>query len=78
MQRKAGGLCAYLQDAVFNAGGEELGGGEFGDGEALGLDEGAGVLGDAVEGVLEGGSGDGSAGRVADSIHESIIAGVGA
>ena len=46
-------LRAGLQDAVFDAGIEEVCGGFFGDGEALRLDEGAGVLGDAIESVLQ-------------------------
>ena len=47
------GLGSGFQDAVFDAGVEEVGSGFFGDGETLGLDEGAGVLGDAVELVLQ-------------------------
>ena len=47
-----GGLRPGLQDAVFDAGVEEVFGCLFGHCEALGLDEGAGVLGDAVELVL--------------------------
>ena len=47
------GLGSGFQDAVFDAGVEEVFGGLFGDGEAFGLDEGAGVLGDAVELVLQ-------------------------
>ena len=46
------GLCAGFEDAVFDAGGEEFGGGLLGDGEALGLDELAGVCGDGVELIL--------------------------
>jgi hypothetical protein len=46
-------LRADAQDAVFDAGVEEVFGRSFGDGETFGLDEGAGVLGDAVEPVLE-------------------------
>ncbi len=37
-----------FQDAVFDAGVEEVFGRLFGDGETFGLDEGTGVLGDAV------------------------------
>jgi hypothetical protein len=47
------GLRPDVQDAVFDAGVEEVCGRSFGDGETLGLDEGAGVLRDAVESVLE-------------------------
>ena len=50
---EGGGLRSSLQDAVFDAGVEEVFGGLFGDGETFGLDEGAGVLGDAVELVLQ-------------------------
>jgi hypothetical protein len=42
-----------FQDAVFDAGVEEVFGSLFGDGETFGLDEGSGVLGDAVELVLQ-------------------------
>ena len=48
------GLCAGFEDAVFDAGVEEVYDGLFGDGEALGLDEGASVLGDGVEFFLKG------------------------
>ena len=46
-------LLSDLQDAVFDAGVEEVCSRLFGDGQALGLDEGAGVLGDAVQLVLK-------------------------
>jgi hypothetical protein len=46
-------LRSDLQDAVFDAGVEEFFGRFFGDDEALGLNEGTGVLGDAIELVLE-------------------------
>ena len=46
------GLCAGFEDAVFDAGGQEFGGGLLGDGEALGLDQLTGVGGDGVELVL--------------------------
>jgi hypothetical protein len=49
------GLRSDLQDAVFDAGIEEFFGRFFGDDKALGLNEGAGVLGDAIELVLERG-----------------------
>ena len=42
------------EDAVLDAGGEEVGDQLLGDGEALGLDESASVLGDLVELVLKG------------------------
>jgi hypothetical protein len=45
-------LCSDLQDTVLDAGVEEICGCFFGDCETLGLHEGAGVLGDAVELVL--------------------------
>ena len=48
-----GGFCSDGNDFFFDAGGKEGGGGGFGDGEALGLDEGPGVLGDAVELILQ-------------------------
>lgn len=63
-----GGFRAGCEDAVFDASGEELGDGLFGEGEALGLDQSAGVLGDAVELVLKRGVERGG--------HESIIAGL--
>ncbi len=47
LQGEGRGLSAGWEDAVLDAGGEELG-----DGEALGLDEGASILGDAVELLL--------------------------
>jgi hypothetical protein len=46
------GLGSGFEDAVFDASVEEVFGCFFGDGETFGLDEGAGVLGDAVELVL--------------------------
>ena len=50
------GACAPgAQDAVFDAGGEELGGLLLRDGQPLGLNQGAGVLRDAVEFVLQRG-----------------------
>jgi hypothetical protein len=45
-------LCSNLHDPVLDAGVEEVCGRFLGDGETLGLDEGAGVLGDAIESVL--------------------------
>jgi len=60
---------AGLEDAVFDAGGEELGDGLLGEGEALGLHEGPRVLSDAVELILEGGLERGG--------HELIIAAPG-
>ncbi len=53
LQGEVWGGGAGLQDAVFDAGGEELFDVALGDGEAFGLDEGAGVLGDGVESILE-------------------------
>ena len=50
-----GGGGADGEDAVFNAGGEELGDGALTDGQALLLHEVAGVGGDLVELVLESG-----------------------
>ena len=47
------GLRAGFQDAVFDAGVEEVFGGLFGDGETLRLNESAGVLRDAIELVLQ-------------------------
>ena len=41
-----------LEDAVFDAGVEEVFGRSFRDGETLGLDKCAGVLGNAIESVL--------------------------
>jgi len=49
------GRVADLENAIFDAGGEELCGGVFGDGEAIGLHEIAGAGGDGVELVLEAG-----------------------
>ena len=60
-------MGAEGEDAIFNAGGEKLGGGGFGDGEAVGLDEGAGAGGDCVERVLQA--------RNEEVSHEVIIAG---
>ena len=54
-QREVRGQRADGQDAVFNAGGEEIRGMLLGDGEPFGLDQRAGVLGDAVEFVLQRG-----------------------
>lgn len=69
-EREGRGRGAGLENAVFNAGGEELGDGALGEGEALGLDESAGVLRDAVELVLQR-----CVGRVIErSSHDSIIA----
>jgi hypothetical protein len=48
-------LRSGLQDAVLDAGIEEFCGRFLRDGETLGLDEGARVLGDAIELVLQGG-----------------------
>ena len=61
-------LRSDLQDAVLDAGIEEVFGRSFRDGETLGLDEGAGVLGDAVETVLQR--------DVESSSHTYIIAAI--
>ncbi len=66
MQGEGRGLRAYGEDAVFDAGGEEVGDGLFGDGEAFGLDECPGVLRDLVELVLKR--------RFERSGHDYIIA----
>ena len=50
---EAGGGGADGEDAVFDAGGEEVLHGGVGDGEAAGLDQGAGLSGDVVELGLE-------------------------
>ena len=52
-----GGDGADGENAAFNAGGEELGDGALADGQALGLDQVAGVGGDLVELILESGHG---------------------
>lgn len=52
-QGEGGGLGSDGQNAVFNAGGEELLDGAFADGEAFGLDQVPGLSGDFVELVLE-------------------------
>ena len=52
-ERELGGDGADGEDAVFNAGGEELGDGALADGQALGLHQVAGVGGDLVELVLQ-------------------------
>jgi hypothetical protein len=46
-------LCAYREDAVFDAAREEVFYGALADSEALGLHQLAGVGGDLVELVLE-------------------------
>ena len=51
VERGSGG--ADGEDAVFDAGGEEVVDGGVGDGEAVGLDEGARLGGDVVEFGLE-------------------------
>ena len=61
-------LRSAFQGAVLDAGVEEVFGRLFGDGETLGLDEGAGVLGDAIELILER--------DVESGGHRSIIAAV--
>ena len=48
-QGEDGGLGSDGEDAVLDAGGEKLLRGAFADGEALGLDEAAGLGGDLVE-----------------------------
>lgn len=50
---EGGCLGAYGKDAVLDTGGKELFDGAFADGEAFGLDQGAGLSGDFVELVLE-------------------------
>ncbi len=65
-KRKRRRLRAGLEDAVFNTGCEEFSHRLLGEGEAFGLDEGAGVLGDAVELVLQRG--------FQESSHTYIIA----
>jgi hypothetical protein len=60
-----GGDGADGEDAVFNAGGEELGDGALADGQALGLHQVAGVGGDLVELVLQGGGGHACAFEIA-------------
>src|ERR1700677_2912740 len=52
-QNEGRSLRSDLQDAVLDAGIEEVFGRLLGDGETLWLDEGASVLGDAVEPVLK-------------------------
>ncbi len=52
-EREGGGRGSDGEDAVFDAGGEELVDGVVGDGEAVGLDEGASLGGDVVEPGLE-------------------------
>jgi hypothetical protein len=52
-QRERGCAGADGEDAVFTSGAEELFDGALADGEALGLDQGAGLGGDLVELVLE-------------------------
>ena len=52
-QSEGGGGGADREDMVFDAGGEEIADGSVGDGEALGLNEGAGLGGDVVELGLE-------------------------
>ncbi len=52
-EREVWCLLAGFQDAIFDAGIEEVLGGSFGDGKALRLHEGASVLGDAVELILQ-------------------------
>ena len=55
-EREGRGEGAGWEGAVFDAAREELGDGLLGDGESVGLDEGAGAGGDGVEAVLEEGS----------------------
>ena len=55
VEGELGRECADGQDAVFDAGGEELRDGALADGQALGLHQLAGVGGDLVELVLKGG-----------------------
>lgn len=50
---EGGGLGSDGEDAVLDAGGEELLDGALADGKALGLDQGSGLGGDFVELVLE-------------------------
>ena len=56
LKREAGGSTVYRKNTVFYAGIEEVRGRLFRDGETVGLDELAGVLGDAIELVLKKGS----------------------
>ena len=53
VEGELGGDGADGEDAVFDAGGEELGDGALADGQALGLHQVAGVGGDLVELVLK-------------------------
>ena len=53
LQLEVGRLCSYGEDAVLDAGGEELFDGSLADGEAVGGHELAGAGGDGVELVLE-------------------------
>jgi hypothetical protein len=61
-------LRAGADDVVLDAGVEKLGDDLINDGEALGLDEGAGVFGDGVEAFLQRHIG------WAIAVHNSIVA----
>lgn len=52
-QHELRGASAWRKDAVFDAGRKQVRSGLLRDGQPLGLDQRAGVLGDAVEFVLQ-------------------------